>query len=135
MNEFLLISTFQLEIDGGEAGEAGESVRQASGVPNKALFLEKVRQSNTACQAGNFELAVDLYTEAIGLEPNNHILYSNRSAAFIKLSQFNKALQDANKAQEIKPTWPKVSVMVSFYLKRIELIGEAKIFVLKLSRC
>jgi hypothetical protein len=38
----------------------------------------QVRQSNTACQAGDFEKAVVLYSEAIGLDKGNHILYSNR---------------------------------------------------------
>lgn len=39
----------------------------------------------------------------------NHILYSNRSAAYIKLEQFEKALADALKAKELDPSWPKVS--------------------------
>ena len=50
----------------------------AAAEANKALFLEKVRQSNAACQAGDFETAVSLYSEAIALDKNNHILYSNR---------------------------------------------------------
>lgn len=52
---------------GGSAGEA-----------NKTLFLEKVRQSNAACQTGDFEKAISLYSEAIAMDKNNHILYSNR---------------------------------------------------------
>lgn len=74
---------------------------------NKVLFLEKVRQSNAACQNGDFSSAVKLYTEAIALDPTNHILYSNRSAAYIKLSKYGRALQDAIKARELNPKWPK----------------------------
>ena len=74
---------------------------------NKALFLEKVKLSNTACQNGDFEKAVSLYSEAIQLDPNNHILYSNRSAAYIKMGHFSKALRDAIKAKELSPDWPK----------------------------
>ncbi|XP_042239869.1 tetratricopeptide repeat protein 28-like [Homarus americanus] len=87
----------KLEVDG--EGEGGGS---------KALFLEKVRQSNAACQSGDFETAVALYTEAIALDPHNHILYSNRSAAHIKLAKFAHALQDATKARELNPKWHKV---------------------------
>ncbi|XP_076066891.1 tetratricopeptide repeat protein 28 [Oratosquilla oratoria] len=87
-----------LEVDGEVEGVIGGS---------KALFLEKVRQSNAACQSGDFETAVALYTEAIALDPHNHILYSNRSAAHIKLAHFARALQDAIKARELNPKWPK----------------------------
>ena len=47
----------------------------------------QVRESNTACQAGDFEKAVGLYTEAIALDKCNHILYSNRfdNGAFVCL--------------------------------------------------
>ena len=38
---------------------------------NKALFLEKVRQSNSACQAGDFDTAISLYSEAIAMDRNN----------------------------------------------------------------
>lgn len=89
-----------LQLEGDGEGEGGGS---------KALFLEKVRQSNAACQSGDFETAVALYTEAIALDPHNHILYSNRSAAHIKLAKFAHALQDATKARELNPKWPKVS--------------------------
>jgi Flp pilus assembly protein TadD len=81
---------------------------KSAGSPAKVAFLEKVRQSNAACQNGDFERAVALYTEAIQLDPANHILYSNRSAAHIKMGQFAKALQDAVKAKELNPEWPKV---------------------------
>lgn len=74
---------------------------------SRALFLEKVRQSNNACQNGDFATAVSLYTDALQLDPTNHILYSNRSAAKLKQGQFAQALQDAIRAREICPTWPK----------------------------
>lgn len=83
---------------------------ESSVASNKALFLEKVRQSNVACQNGDYERAVQLYSDAIALDPANHILYSNRSAAFIKLGKHTRALQDATKAKELNPKWAKVSV-------------------------
>ncbi|KAA0195646.1 hypothetical protein HAZT_HAZT005805 [Hyalella azteca] len=94
------------------AGNSGGNCnKNVSGVAasSKALFLEKVHESTAACQAGDFDTAVALYTEAIALDPQNHILYSNRSAAHIKLQQFQKALQDATKARDLNPKWPKVS--------------------------
>ncbi|CAG0882046.1 unnamed protein product [Cyprideis torosa] len=73
----------------------------------KSPFVEKVRIANAACQAGEFQKAVDLYTEAIRMEPGNHVLFSNRSAAFVKLGKFQNALQDAIQARELNPKWPK----------------------------
>uniref|UniRef100_A0A3B5MIU8 Uncharacterized protein n=1 Tax=Xiphophorus couchianus TaxID=32473 RepID=A0A3B5MIU8_9TELE len=70
---------------------------------SKAEFLERVRRSNQACQQGEFALAVRLYTEALTADPQNCILYSNRSAAYLRLGQHSKALDDAIKARLINP--------------------------------
>lgn len=80
------------------------------GAPNlsKAEFLECVRRSNQACQQGEYALAVRLYSEALTADPQNCILYSNRSAAYLRLGQYNTALDDAIKARLINPKWPKV---------------------------
>uniref|UniRef100_A0A3Q2D8R6 Uncharacterized protein n=1 Tax=Cyprinodon variegatus TaxID=28743 RepID=A0A3Q2D8R6_CYPVA len=75
----------------------------------KAEFMEKVRQSNEACQRGDFQEAVRLYGEALQADPQNCILYSNRSGAFLKLGQHQAALEDAEKACGLNPKWPKVS--------------------------
>lgn len=74
---------------------------------NHAQFLEKVRLSNAACQNGDFNTAVSLYTDALALDPGNYILFSNRSAARLKQGQFSLALQDATKARELCAQWPK----------------------------
>lgn len=79
-----------------------------SGGLSKAEFLERVRRSNQACQEGEFALAVHLYTEALTADPQNCILYSNRSAAYLRLGQYGTALEDAVKARLINPKWPKV---------------------------
>lgn len=57
-------------------------------VANRLLFLEKVRQSNAACQSGDFKNAVSLYSEALQISPGHPVLLSNRSAARVKLGDF-----------------------------------------------
>jgi tetratricopeptide (TPR) repeat protein len=47
------------------------------------------------------------FTQAIEIEPGNHVLYSNRSGAYASLKNFDKALEDANKTTEVKPDWAK----------------------------
>ncbi|KAH8274342.1 hypothetical protein KR044_003232, partial [Drosophila immigrans] len=92
---------------------------------NRALFLEKVRQSNAACQSGDFATAVLLYTDALQLDPGNHILYSNRSAARLKQGQFAAALQDATQARELCPQWPKAYFRQGVALQCLGRYGEA----------
>ncbi|XP_071470924.1 tetratricopeptide repeat protein 28-like isoform X1 [Marmota flaviventris] len=78
-------------------------------VLSKAEFVEKVRQSNQACHDGDFHTAIVLYNEALAVDPQNCILYSNRSAAYMKIQQYDKALDDAIKARLLNPKWPKFS--------------------------
>lgn len=67
------------------------------------------KQGNEALGKGHAEEAIRLYTDAIELDPDNHVLFSNRSAAFAKLNKFAEALKDAEKTVELKPNWPKAS--------------------------
>nr|XP_028566909.1 LOW QUALITY PROTEIN: tetratricopeptide repeat protein 28 [Podarcis muralis] len=76
-------------------------------VLSKAEFVEKVRQSNQACHEGNFHKAIVLYSEALAVDPQNCILYSNRSAAYMKTQQYDQALDDAIQARLLNPKWPK----------------------------
>ena len=57
---------------------------------------------------GDFLLAIDRYTQAITLNRNNHVLFSNRSAAYARVGKFSEALEDAKRCHELKPDWPKV---------------------------
>ncbi|PHH76721.1 hypothetical protein CDD82_3873 [Ophiocordyceps australis] len=62
---------------------------------------------NKAIADKNFDEAIDKFTQAIALQPENHILYSNRSAAYASKKQWDDALNDADKTTEIKPDWAK----------------------------
>ncbi|XP_066466160.1 tetratricopeptide repeat protein 28 isoform X2 [Tiliqua scincoides] len=76
-------------------------------VLSKAEFVERVRQSNQACHDGDFQKAIALYGEALAVDPQNCILYSNRSAAYVKTQQYDRALDDAVQARLLNPKWPK----------------------------
>ena len=64
-------------------------------------------KGNSALQNEYYEDAINYYTEAIRLDPSNHILFSNRSAAYTKKGDFSQALNDASKTVELKKDWPK----------------------------
>ncbi|GAP85278.1 putative stress-induced-phosphoprotein 1 [Rosellinia necatrix] len=62
---------------------------------------------NNAMAAKNFDEAIDAFTKAIELAPQNHVLYSNRSAAHASKKDWTNALTDAEKTTQIKPDWPR----------------------------
>uniref|UniRef100_A0A6N2N9C7 Uncharacterized protein n=1 Tax=Salix viminalis TaxID=40686 RepID=A0A6N2N9C7_SALVM len=55
----------------------------------------------------HFELAVDLYTQAIALDPTNPDLFADRAQANIKLNKFTEAVADASKAIELDASLAK----------------------------
>lgn len=65
-------------------------------------------QGNAAFKAGNFEEAAEHFSAAIELDPSNHVLYSNRSAAYASLKRYDAALKDARKTVDLKPDWARV---------------------------
>ncbi|OVA16946.1 CS domain [Macleaya cordata] len=56
----------------------------------------------------NFELAVDLYTQAISMDPKNADLFADRAQANIKLKNYTaEAVADSNRAIELDPSMAK----------------------------
>ncbi|ONM15446.1 Hsp70-Hsp90 organizing protein [Zea mays] len=68
---------------------------------------EAKAKGNAAFAAGRFEEAVQHFSDAIALAPDNHVLYSNRSAAYASLWRYAEALDDAKRTVALKPDWAK----------------------------
>ncbi|KAL4283831.1 hypothetical protein GQ457_16G026490 [Hibiscus cannabinus] len=68
---------------------------------------EAKAKGNAAFSSGDFNTAVKHFTDAINLSPTNHVLYSNRSASYASLHQYDAALSDAKKTVDLKPDWSK----------------------------
>lgn len=41
-------------------------------------------KGNAAFSAGQYDEAIKYFTEAIGVDPSNHVLFSNRSASYVR---------------------------------------------------
>lgn len=85
----------------GGAGDAltDEAAAQAEGFKTEGnrLLAEK-----------DFAQAVEMYSRAIELDPDNAVYFSNRSAAYLAMGDARgKALKDAEKCIELKPDWWK----------------------------
>jgi hypothetical protein len=57
--------------------------------------------------AKRFNEAVAQYTKAIAEVPTSHVLYSNRSAAYLGMEDWANAASDANNSLQLKPTFIK----------------------------
>ena len=69
--------------------------------------VDSVKAKGNACMASkDFEGAVNWYSKGIEMDPSNHVLYSNRSAAYLSAGKGEEALKDADKCVELNGTWP-----------------------------
>ncbi|KAJ7283366.1 activator of Hsp70 and Hsp90 chaperone [Mycena rebaudengoi] len=62
---------------------------------------------NKAFAAKDYDKAIDLFSQAIAIDPKNHVLYSNRSAAHAGKREWDDALKDADQCVVVNPTWSK----------------------------
>ena len=69
---------------------------------------EKIKgQGNSAMARKDYPTAIELYTKALGLTPENPIFLSNRAAAFSASHQHDKAAVDAQAAVDMDPKYSK----------------------------
>ncbi|KAG7277551.1 hypothetical protein CRUP_030713 [Coryphaenoides rupestris] len=90
---------------------------------------------NDQMKVENFAAAVEFYSKAIILNPQNAVYYCNRAAAYSKMGNYAGAVQDCELAIGIDPTYSKAygrmglalaslnkhTEAVSFYKKALEL--------------
>mmetsp|Transcript_53375 Transcript_53375/g.155570 ORF Transcript_53375/g.155570 Transcript_53375/m.155570 type:complete len:441 (-) Transcript_53375:36-1358(-) len=88
-----------------------------AGATEEALALKE--KGNAAFKASDYDEAIDAYSKALELDQTQHLCFSNRSAAYLKLGCksgtaeaskadfLEKALADADKCVEINPAWAK----------------------------
>lgn len=62
---------------------------------------------NNMVKLKNYEDAIKIYTSLLEDLPNNHIILSNRSVAYIKSEQYKLGLDDCIKTTRLSPKWAK----------------------------
>ncbi|XP_059089731.1 dnaJ homolog subfamily C member 7-like isoform X2 [Tigriopus californicus] len=73
----------------------------------KSLADQKKDQGNERYKTKNYREALQLYSEAITLDPECPAYYSNRSACYMMLAQFNDGLKDAKTCVELDSDFTK----------------------------
>jgi stress-induced-phosphoprotein 1 len=87
--------------------------------------MEKKDLANQNFKNGDYEQAIKLYSEILEDDEFNHIILSNRSAAYIKLEQYNLALTDAVNTTKIKPDSGKAWGRLGAALYGLEKFDES----------
>lgn len=73
---------------------------------------------NKSFQAGNFQEAIDLFTQAIELAKDtpNYVYFANRANCYLELQEYEKCILDCNISIDINREYPK-----SFFRKGVAL--------------
>jgi stress-induced-phosphoprotein 1 len=82
-------------------------------------------EGNEAFKKKDYPTAVKKYSEAIELDEKNHVFYSNRSAAFAGMNQFEEAAKDAAKCIELNPNFVKGYHRYGLALSHLHQYAEA----------
>lgn len=88
---------------------------------------EKAKQANAMAKEAfakkDYATAIQKYSEAISFDPTDHLFFSNRSACYASLEQYQDALDDAKKCVELKPDFARGygrKGLAEFYLKKYQ---------------
>lgn len=73
-------------------------------IPDISLVISV---GNSLFLENRYELAIEKYTEAISIDPENAILYSNRSACYAALGNWKYALSEGRECIRLDKTFVK----------------------------
>nr|XP_044994841.1 small glutamine-rich tetratricopeptide repeat-containing protein beta isoform X2 [Jaculus jaculus] len=82
-------------------------------------------EGNNHMKEENYAAAVECYTQAIELDPNNAVYYCNRAAAQSKLSHYTDAIKDCEKAIAIDSQYSKAYGRMGLALTAMNKFEEA----------
>ncbi|KAI0997265.1 hypothetical protein K3495_g10921 [Podosphaera aphanis] len=91
----------------------------------EAQALRLKEKGNAYFQAGDYSAAEELYTQAINHDPNNHLLYTNRAMALLKLSHYRSVISDTKHAISLYPLNMKAYFQLAQAQLALNLYSEA----------
>ncbi|XP_073143719.1 TPR repeat-containing thioredoxin TTL1-like isoform X2 [Henckelia pumila] len=108
----------QIELARGRFDVALRTIEKAGEIDPRnseiSLLLKNIRLVGRARARGNdlfkserFTEASSAYGEGLRLDPSNAVLYCNRAACWFKLGQWEKSVDDCNKALRFQPRYAK----------------------------
>ncbi|XP_055514502.1 small glutamine-rich tetratricopeptide repeat-containing protein alpha-like [Leucoraja erinacea] len=136
VNEDLAVSRTLPEIFTAAVGEEIPDVVVDSALESptvedlsKAELLKT--EGNEQMKVENYQSAVEYYTQAIDLNPNNAVYFCNRAAAYSKLGNYTGAVEDCEKAITFDPCYSKAYGRMGLALASLNKYNEAVNFYKK----
>ncbi|KAF2543507.1 hypothetical protein F2Q68_00029919 [Brassica cretica] len=90
------------------------------------MAKELAAKAKEAFEDDEFDVAVDLYSKAIDLDPKCAEFFADRAQANVKLEKFIEAVEDANKAIELDPLLTKAYLRKGTACMKLEEYQTAK---------
>lgn len=125
--------------DDGLAGSYHNDVLHAepTTLDGKTRLVEELKNRAKGCiSSRNFPVAVQLYTKAIEVQPQDDtagaaVLRANRSMCYLSIGNASSAFIDAEEAEKLDSTYLKVYYRKAAALKALGRFSEAKNAILK----
>jgi len=117
------------EVDQKENTNKNQSIPQDDGSAKQTDKLETIKEEGRKhFLAKQYEMALNCFSKAIELEPNEKTHYSNRCAAYTGLERYEAAIADAEKCTQLDKNWPKgwARLGTAAYYKACGAVGEDK---------
>lgn len=83
-------------------------------------------KGNEMAQQGHYTAAIELFSEAVKLDPRDFRFFGNRSYCFDRTNQYDRALKDAEKAISLADKWPKGYFRKGRALAGLRMFSEAE---------
>lgn len=83
-------------------------------------------KGNEMAQLSHYNAAIELFSEAIKLDPNDFRFFGNRSYCYDRTQQYDRALKDAEKAIYLSKEWPKGYFRKGRALAGLRMFPEAE---------
>ncbi|KAL6624649.1 hypothetical protein ACP70R_031970 [Stipagrostis hirtigluma subsp. patula] len=91
----------------------------------KRKSLEAKSRGDDAFRREDYLAAVDAYTQAAELDPNDAAVLSNRSLSWLRAGQGERALEDAKACRALRPDWAKACYREGAALRLLQRFDEA----------
>ncbi|XP_038045539.1 uncharacterized protein LOC119720084 [Patiria miniata] len=112
-----------------KGGAKGQN-EEAESIDNMDPIVLQSRQTavkgNEMANLGHYSAAIELFTQAIELDPRDFRFFGNRSFCYDRLEQYESAIKDANRAITLAKDWPKGYFRKGRALAGLKRFGEAE---------